>query len=80
MKRGVTVTLARVWCIWIAAVVTGILGNIALHRYRISLYNRNTDYPPFHSLQRLQYELFWTTVAVMVTGAAWVVWLKLRRR
>jgi hypothetical protein len=74
------VRLAQAVYIWLALVLAGVVGSIALHRYRISLYDRNPDYPQFHPLQGIQYELFWVTLAIMVLGVAWIAWLKFRRR
>ncbi len=71
---------AKAVYVWLAASATGIVANIGLHRYRLSLYDRNSDYPQFHPLQRIQYELFWATVAVMALGSLWVAWLKFRKR
>jgi hypothetical protein len=80
MMSGSTVKTAKALYIWLALVAAGIFGSIGLHRYRLNLYDHNPDYPEFHPLQRLQYELFWMTVAVMAGGAVWFAWARFRRR
>ena len=64
----------------LASIAVGILANFCLHWYRFYLYGRDTDYPQFHSLQRLQYSLFWATIAVMIGGAAWFARVGITRR
>ena len=58
--------------LWIATAGVGILADFLLHRY--------PDYPEFHPLQRLQYMLFWGTIAIMVRGALWRIGGWIRRR
>ena len=66
--------------VWLGTVGVGILANVFLHRYRLYLYDHDTDYPEFHPLQELQYKLYWATNAVMVLGALWFVGAWIRRR
>jgi len=71
---------AKAFRIWLATVGVGVLANVLLHRYRLYLYDRDTDYPEFHPLQQLQYILYWGTIAVMVLGALWLIGGWIRRR
>jgi hypothetical protein len=64
---------------WLALIAFGISGSIALHYYRLNLYEHNSDYVEFRPLQRVQYELFWVTVALMVAGAVWHFWVRFRK-
>ncbi len=71
---------ANAFYMWLAVIAAGIIGNFVPFRYRRVLYNRNTDYPEFHALQRIQLRLYWVTIAVMVAGVLWFLWVRLRRR
>jgi hypothetical protein len=56
----------------------GYLATEGLRHYRANLYDRNTDYPGFELLQRLQYIVFWATLAVAVAGGVHWIWRKVR--
>jgi hypothetical protein len=62
--------------IYLAVVAASILANFILWRYRLHLYELNTDYErdPLHHIQMI---LFRGTEAIIVAGALFLSWSKL---
>jgi hypothetical protein len=65
--------------VYLAVVVVGVLANFLLWRYRLHLYELNTDYDR-EPLQSIQTILFRGTQAFMVAGLAVLAWWKFRRK
>jgi len=58
----------------------GVAANLGLHQCRLHLYDLNTDCPQFHPLQRVQYPVYYAALSWMAVGAAWLLWLRFRKR
>ncbi|MGB8013098.1 MAG: hypothetical protein WCF68_15905 [Terriglobales bacterium] len=61
--------------IYLAAGAAGILANLVLWRYRLHLYNLDTDYPR-EPLQHIQMILFRGTQVFILVGALLLSWWK----
>jgi hypothetical protein len=65
--------------VYLAVVAVGVLANFLLWRYRLHLYELNTDYDR-EPLQSIQMILFRGTQAFMVAGLALLAWWKFSRK
>ena len=65
--------------IYTAVLAVAVLANFLLWRYRLHLYELNTDYER-EPLQTIQMILFRGTQAYMLAGLVWLAWLKLSKK
>jgi len=61
--------------IYLGVVGVGVLANLALWRYRLHLYDLNTDYD-YEPLHRIQMILFRGTQGFICIGLAFLAWSK----
>lgn len=65
--------------VYFAVLAGAVLANFLLWRYRLHLYDLNTDYER-EPLQTIQLILYRGTQALIVAGLVWLVWWKFSKR
>ena len=65
--------------VYLAVVAVGVLVNLLLWRYRLHLYELNTDYER-EPLQSIQLVMFRGTQAIMAAGLGLLAWWKFSKK